>query len=284
MTLICNKILKALACLLLLSEATNAKRIKQLNDTPIKGSISQLNAAPIKERVVGGSIAEEGFAPYQVSLQEDGHVCGGAIIDRDWVITAAHCVVYNEPEELKVLTGTQDLTKSGVFYYVKRIYVHCNYDNPSMHNDIALLHLNSSIIFNDKTQKVGLPTKPLVDGDDVVLTGWGADEPFGRAQQQLKKVDLKFLDHNVCLEALHYDPDLDVGHVCTFTKYGEGSCHGDSGGPLVRNGTLVGIVNWGYPCAVGYPDAFASPYFYLDWIRSTMSGNAKCLDRKRLEF
>ncbi|KAM7359489.1 transmembrane protease serine 9-like [Cochliomyia hominivorax] len=235
-------------------------------------------------RVVGGSIAEEGFAPYQVSLQENGHFCGGSIIDPEWIITAAHCVVYNEPEEIKILTGTQDLTKPGIFYYVKRIYVHCNYDNPSMHNDIALLHLNASIILNDKTQMLKLPHKPLVDGEEVMLTGWGTEEPRGLAPERLKKVTLKFLEHKRCKEALNDDPNLDVGHVCTFTQPSEGACHGDSGGPLVSNDTLLGIVNWGYPCAVGYPDAFASPYFYLDWIRSIMSGNSKCLERKMKEY
>ncbi|XP_065366534.1 chymotrypsin-2-like [Calliphora vicina] len=272
MKIIWNIAFAAIACLLLLA-TVKAKRVKQLKKTPIAG------------RIVGGSTAEDGLAPYQVSLQEGGgHICGGAIINTDWIITAAHCVAYSEPEEVSVLTGTQDLSQPGVFYYVKRIYIHCNYDNPSMHNDIALLHLNSSIVFNENTQIVNLPSKPLNDGDDVLLTGWGTEEPWGAAPERLKKVDLKFMEHERCKAALQNDPDFDVGHICTFTKYGEGACHGDSGGPVVSSGCLVGIVNWGYPCGIGYPDAYASPYFYLDWIRSTMSENGNCLNRKMKEW
>lgn len=45
------------------------------------------------------------------------------------------------------------------------------------------------------------------------------------------------------------------------------SVQGDSGGPLVANGVQVGIVSYGYPCAIGHPDVFTRVYSFLNWIK-----------------
>uniref|UniRef100_A0A1A9X3Z6 Peptidase S1 domain-containing protein n=1 Tax=Glossina brevipalpis TaxID=37001 RepID=A0A1A9X3Z6_9MUSC len=240
---------------------------------------AKTSGASQSQKIVGGSTAEEGLAPYQVSLQyswDNDHFCGGAIIDAEWILTAAHCVAFLKPQDIIVETGTQNLMKPGVHYNIEHIYTHRGYHVTLVHNDIALLHLNSTIVMNEKTQVIPLPVQPMKDGDDVLLTGWGADTSAGGGgPPKLKKLNLKYVEYERCKDMLDNDPRLHEGNICTFTREGEGACYGDSGGPLVNNGHVVGIVSWANPCALGYPDAYSSPYFYSDWIHQTMRGNNK---------
>ncbi|KAH8278636.1 hypothetical protein KR018_006357, partial [Drosophila ironensis] len=230
------------------------------------------------QRIIGGEAAEDGFAPYQISLQgiSGAHSCGGAIVSEHWVLTAAHCVSSANIQWLVVVTGTNRYTEPGGRYFLDAIHIHCNYDNPELHNDIALLHLKEPIVWDERTQPIPLPVEPMQPGDEVILTGWGSTVLWGATPIDLQVLYLKYVAHRECKVMLSNDDDLDVGHICTFTRQGEGSCHGDSGGPLISNGYLVGLVNWGWPCATGVPDAHANVYYYREWIRNVISGNTKC--------
>ena len=50
-------------------------------------------------RIVGGTDALDGQFPHQISLRRLGsHTCGGSIISRNYVLTAAHCVIVQDEE------------------------------------------------------------------------------------------------------------------------------------------------------------------------------------------
>lgn len=110
-----------------------------------------------KPRMVNAISAKHGQFQYQVSIQvENEHICGGGIIDDKLILTAAHCVIDTETNELDneeytIIAGTTDTKDRGkhvIMAKVKTIYVHKNF-NPVKADprvvevgDIAVLEVN----------------------------------------------------------------------------------------------------------------------------------------------
>ncbi|XP_017770707.1 PREDICTED: chymotrypsin-1-like [Nicrophorus vespilloides] len=219
-------------------------------------------------RIVGGLEAEDGQFPYQVSLQSKGkHTCGGSIITDKWILTAAHCVIGVSSSSLTVVTGTNKLDKAGASYPVAKVIHHEDYNSFLLQHDIALIKVKEAIEFNEKVQPIALADQELEDGEDCVLSGWGSTVFPGNSPNELRFVQLRVISKEQCQNA-QKNKEIYESQICTLTQKGEGACHGDSGGPLVADGKLVGIVSWGKPCAVGYPDVFTKVYSYLRWIKS----------------
>lgn len=79
----------------------------------------------------------------------------------------------------------------------------------------------------------------------------------------LLSVEIPIVNRDACYDL--YRRNITASMICAG-KEGSGVCGGDSGGPLVVNGTLVGIVSWGFHCAVNYPGVFTNVAYFKNWI------------------
>ncbi|XP_055306211.1 chymotrypsin-1-like [Sitodiplosis mosellana] len=223
----------------------------------------QIGFPPLSDRIVGGTDAEDGQAPYQCSLQQNGrHFCGCAIISEQWILSAAHCLAIGI-NGVEVLVGTNDLQSGGTRYTPKKYIVHEKYNQPDFANDIGLIQVEK-IEFNKKVQPIKYSSKFVEGGAALLATGWGRLSAGGQVPQLLQAINLTSITNEECTAA--QGDVVDASHLCTFTKAGEGVCSGDSGGPLVLGDEVVGLANWAVLCARGYPDGFARISYLYDWI------------------
>lgn len=198
-------------------------------------------------RIVGGMAAEPGSAPWQAEIYstyrytdgdlaeddartaddklnlrsmapwERGLRCGATLIEKGWLLTAAHCfadIKANPLTDWRVRMGMQDLSASdpGVTYRIERIVSHRAFANAApFANDIALIHF----VADAQTRQAGgsaiaaidLPTasdRAIARYEWLRVTGWGRTKPrdpvpgmlardgtLDRASASLQQIDVK---------------------------------------------------------------------------------------------
>merc|ERR1712136_522094 len=210
----------------------------------------------------GGSNAQRGSLPWQVSLQSWGHFCGGTIIGKRWILTAAHCFTRGS-NGVKVVAGEHNLRYtegSEQKIYVERHFTHPSYGSRSQKNDITLLKLSTDLRFDSYTQPACLPkladeNHDYAPGTNVIVSGWGSTRANYAARSSpsvLQEVSVPLISDATCKKSKYYGSQISYSMFCAG-KLGVGgvdSCQGDSGGPVVKmvNGkwTVLGVVSWGY--------------------------------------
>ncbi|XP_021503615.1 serine protease 44-like [Meriones unguiculatus] len=235
-------------------------------------------------RIVGGQPAAESKWPWQVSLQANNrHICGGSLISKWWVMTAAHCVYGHLNYEVKL--GEVDLWSSkSVKIPVQDIIIHQDFSVMGMIvHDIALALLAFPVNYSAYIQPVCLPRKSfLVEAGTLCwVTGWGKLMEQGSSSRWLQEVELSIMRHEDCNEILKDSTGkifslVQEGTVCGYSEKGADACQGDSGGPFVceinKTWVQVGIVSWGIGCGrLGFPGVYTEVSYYRDWILSHLS-------------
>ncbi|KAM6904666.1 uncharacterized protein FYW49_014731 [Xenentodon cancila] len=253
--------------------------------TNSKLQLSHCGLPALNNRIVGGQEAPEGSWPWQVSLHTSIHICGGSLINNEWVLTATHCVNGRSPADFTVYLGRhsqQGSNANEVSRSVTQIISHSGYNKKTSDNDIALLKLDSSVSFTQYISPVCLAASDstFFSGVDIWITGWGeiGNEVPLPVPENLMEVKMPVVGNRRCKCNYGVNRITDNMMCAGLQEGGKDSCQGDSGGPLVskQGGRWIqgGIVSFGVGCArPNFPGVYTRVSQYETWIKDRITSS-----------
>uniref|UniRef100_A0A3Q3F7B7 Prothrombin n=1 Tax=Labrus bergylta TaxID=56723 RepID=A0A3Q3F7B7_9LABR len=255
------------------------------------------------KRIVGGDDAEVGSAPWQVMLykrQPQELLCGASLISDQWIITAAHCILY--PPWSKNFTTNDILVRLGKhnrgkyekgtekIVALSQIIVHPRYNwKENLNRDIALLQLRRPIAFSNEIHPICLPSKKvakmlMTEGYKGRVTGWGNLMEIWNPSQRtlpdvLQQIHLPIQEQLTCRQStsVTITNNMFCAGFSPDDSHRGDACEGDSGGPFVMKYPAenrwyqMGIVSWGEGCDRDGKYGFYTHLFRMRrWIRKVI--------------
>ena len=233
--------------------------------------------------IVGGQAMDLGIAPfaaayYDLLFGNELFKCGGSIIARRFILTAAHCMNDDDADTKSVVrVGTVESDGGGQVISVAEKFMHPRYRSDRV--DLALLYLKDQIQYNSFTKPVRLPPTAdftIPDGTKVQIVGFGRVSEHGHFSVRLLGANVNILNLNVCKRAISREiPQPTEVHLCAYSDKAD-ACQGDSGGGLVWKKTVVGVVSYGSGCArKGNPGVYTKVASEIDWINGIIDARVQ---------
>jgi len=236
--------------------------------------------------VIGGTEVLEDRYPYMVWISGVSLACGGSLIARDVVLSAAHCKGVDHAaigrHNISNYADGEDIT-------IREELPHPSYDGNLLDNDFMLVFLDRAA---DNVVPIKLNSNPSFPaaGQYATSMGWGDIDIYDDGNDDtshdqtfsdvLKQVALNIVSNEDCENTetlIQYR--ITKNMMCAKGGDSEGFCQGDSGGPLIvgsnDEAVQVGVVSWGWGCAADqFPGVLARVSEAYEWIQREVCGRS----------
>jgi len=246
-----------------------------------------------RTRIINGEPAKLGQWPWAVVLGTKNWLgqfqvrCGGTLLNRNTVLSAAHC--FDQAGITIARIGDLDVSNtndgaSHVDINIAQSIQHPNWNPNTNANDIAILKLSSQVTYTENIKAACLPegykSKVLtsfLSNNDPFIIGWGVTSFNGFASDKLRMARVPIFDQQTC--ANNYASAASVSITDSMVCAGDGNkdtCSGDSGGALLsdevdKKWSVIGVTSFGLECArEDFPGVYTRVDKYLDWIKQNM--------------
>lgn len=210
-----------------------------------------------------GAIVSPGSAP-----ADEGQFCAGALVQKRWVLTAAHCLPYINIHNTDIIFGRPDLRfRNGRRVAIVAKIPHPEYSRRTLRHDTALLRLGRAV--PAQPLRIGKKQAP---GQEARIAGWGTTRYMGSRSTTLLEARVKVRSSKYCQDAYrHFSAAVSF---CAGGRDGADSCQGDSGGPALEGRRILGVVSGGRGCGdPRFPGVYAKPD--REWIYATIRTSPK---------
>ncbi|XP_065300577.1 venom peptide isomerase heavy chain-like [Dermacentor albipictus] len=243
-------------------------------------------------RVFNGEPISRTLIPWIVQIETSVRgtgklkLCGGSIITRNVVMTAAHC--FPEMSLLEEITIYYNSTKTraGPENYVDRIITYPKFNKRyAMKYDIALLKVRNNFRFDRFVRPICLPNRDIIVGKRPLLAaGWGIinSENPPDLSKNLMYVHIYAMPQEKCENFMKHIRGENISGfdskyaLCAVGLSGT-PCEGDSGGPITMRrksgkSVQVGLLSAGsLECSyMSIYSIIVDVYKFSSWIKEAL--------------